>query len=490
MAPGSSQGPPPSRRTAVGTVRILGGMSLKLALGAALQIFLPRALGAKDFATYAVAMSIVNWIEVGAIGPAGRALAVFVAEAGERWRPIARTAVSGVLAVSTLAALLLIALAPLVAAALRDPGLTIYIRLAALELPLFMAWVVFQNVLNGRRLYEREMITLNAYWLVRLAVVVGLVSAGFSVKGAILGTVVAGVFGAWVGGRLSGMGSLAWETSLRPLVRLSWPLAVAALAAVATRSVDLWIVKSVLPDPAAAGHYAVAMLIYLALLPLVGSVGQAAMPTMVRARAERNAEALGELARQAYRFALLVGLMAMAVFIPAAHEIVTFVFGAQYAPAGLPAALLMWAMLLTAVGGAGGAVHVAAGRPGPVMTSGLAGLLIAVPLNLLLVPAWELTGAAAATIAASAVTALMLALSVRRTHRAAPALPAVLRLGAVALVIYAVGMVWPVSGAWVLGKATLLAAAYLAGLGLCGELTRRDMQPVLAALSFTRRARR
>ena len=490
MAPDTPQAEPPSRRTAVGTVRILGGMSLKLALGAALQIFLPRALGAKDFATYAVAMSIVNWIEVGAIGPAGRALAVFVAEAGERWRPIARAAMSGVLAVSTGAALLLMACAPLVAAALRDPGLTLYIRLAALELPLFMAWVMFQNVLNGRRLYEREMITLNAYWLARLAVVVGLVSAGFSVKGAILGTVVAGVFGAWVGGWLSGVGRLAWETSLRPLVRMSWPLAVAALAAASTRSVDLWVVKSVLPDPAAAGHYAVAMLIYLALLPLVGSVGQAAMPTMVRARAEENAEALGELARQAYRFALLASLMAMAVFIPAAHELITFVFGAQYAPAGMPAALLMWAMLLTALGGAAATVHIAAGRPGPVMVSGIVGLLIAVPLNLLLVPAWELTGAAAATITASAVAALVLMLDAWRAHGAAPPLPAVLRLGAVALIIYAVGMLWPASGAWVLGKAALLAAGYLAGLALCRELTRRDVEPVLAAVRFTRGTRR
>lgn len=72
---------------------------------------------------------------------------------------------------------------------------------------------------------------------------------------------------------------------------------------------------------------------------------------MVRARTEQCPEALHDLARQGYRFVLVVSLGTIAVFIPSRHELATFVFGPQHAPSATPAALLMWALLFAAAGG-------------------------------------------------------------------------------------------------------------------------------------------
>jgi len=477
----------PARRTAIGTLRSLVGIVVQLAGGAVLSIYLPRALGPESYGLFAVAASVALWVETVGCFPFSSGLAKLIADAEDRWRPLARTTVFwGVLSMGAVA-VLNFALAPTIAAALHDPGLTPYLRLFVLDYPFFVVFVLLGSILNGRRLYERRVLLVSAYWIGKPVLTVALVAAGLSIRGAVLASIGASVVAVVFGWRAGGVGRPRPATSLRPLWAFNWPLVIGLVFFQLSRSLDMWLVKTLLEDARAPAYYAIAVNLHSVAFLLATAVAMAAFPTIANAVREGNRTALLGLIGNSHRFVWILGLGMLAVFVPSARAIVTFVFGPAYAPAALPASILLGGVLALATGSVATNALVAAGRPRVVLLVNPLAFVVSLALYPLLIPRWGVGGAAAAAVAGFLAYAL---LSLRLQHRVLKAgFPGrmALRTLAAAAAVAVVGRLWPAAGAWTLLEAATLLGLYLGLLWALREIGREDLAIVARAFRLRRR---
>src|SRR5262249_57756191 len=116
-----------------------------------------------------------------------RATFKFVAET-EDWRPIGTTVVQLQLAVGGGVMLLLWLLASPLGRLCNEPRLATYLRLFALDLPLFGLARAHHDILIGLRPFNQRAVVTAGRWVARLILIVSLVAGGLAGPGAILGS--------------------------------------------------------------------------------------------------------------------------------------------------------------------------------------------------------------------------------------------------------------------------------------------------------------
>lgn len=190
------------------------------------------------------------------------------------------------------------------------------------------------------------------------------------------------------------------ETARR-LLREGWPLAVAALAVAASQRADQLLLRA-LAGTREAGLYAVASQLSEASYFVAVVVVSTLLPAILRARAD----AAAYRARLQETFDLLVGaaLVISGLLSVLAPVLVRGLLGPDYAPAAAVLSVHAWAAVFYYLGVVQSAWFLAEGL---TVWSGLVitlGATLNVALNLWLIPAWGITGAAWAKLASYAVS--------------------------------------------------------------------------------------
>src|SRR5579871_4491245 len=171
-----------------GSVLIFGADALLVPSGLLTAAFLTRWLGPGDYGLFALATTLVAWGEWGVTSIFARATIRFVADADD-WRPVGVTVLQLYLLAACAAAALLCLLAEPIATLLHEPSLAGYLRLYALDIPLFSLAQAHRNILIGLGRFGPRAAAAAGRWITRLALIVGLVGIGFSVSGAIFGSI-------------------------------------------------------------------------------------------------------------------------------------------------------------------------------------------------------------------------------------------------------------------------------------------------------------
>src|SRR5207245_459384 len=122
--------------------------ALSLPAGVLIVVFLSRQLGPELYGVLAVASAIVLFLEISVTNLFRAANVKFVAEALDR-RAVASAMAQMQFMVGLGAAALLIAAAPALAVWLKSDELTLYLRLFALDIPLFALADAYRSALTG-----------------------------------------------------------------------------------------------------------------------------------------------------------------------------------------------------------------------------------------------------------------------------------------------------------------------------------------------------
>ena len=475
------------RHTAIGTLKLLAVQALALATGLVTVAFLTRQLGPKLYGQFTVAATIVLWVEFSATMAFRRTTVKFVAEATE-WRAVASTLTQAQLLVSLGAAALLVAAAPALASWLRSPELAIYLRLFALDIPIFALAHVHRSTLLGRGAFGRGAVPTACRWLSRMVLIFLLVGLGLSVTGAILATIGASLVQLIVARTFVQPALLSRSAfPIRRLGGYALPLFFYAIGMRLFNRLDLLVVKALSGTSAAAGFYGAAQ--NLTIMPLgllVGSFSPPLLATLTQVLRQGQGEIARAMTRQAMRLVLCL-LPFAGLAAGAAPEIVGLVYGSQFLPAGPLVALLIFAALALTMISVTTATLTAAGRPG--WTFALTGPLVPLALgaHLVLVPRFGPAGAAAATTTLAWLGAGLTMVAVYRQCGATPPLATILRTTLTTLIAYTLSSVWYTSGAWVILELSGITAIILICLFLLGELTRQDLAFVRSLLRRERR---
>src|SRR5581483_8470053 len=171
-----------------GTVRVFLAEGLFLPTGLLTAAFLSRRLGPENYGIFTLAIAIVVWTEWTVAALFSRATIKLVGEA-EDWRPVGSALMRWHLLFSGSATIVLFLLAPGIAKQLHEPVLSLYLRLLAIEIPIFGLAQYHQNVLVGLGQFNERALASASRWIVRLLLIIFFVGLGFGVIGAILGSI-------------------------------------------------------------------------------------------------------------------------------------------------------------------------------------------------------------------------------------------------------------------------------------------------------------
>lgn len=310
--------------------------------GLLIGVIIARVLGPEEFGTYAIAM--VALMAVLSFNELGVSLAIV------RWQDDPRRIAPTVTTISVGASLIVFAvgwmLAPLFASAMGDESATPVVQLMLLCVPLnglvaTAAAVLQREYQQGRRTIADQVNT----WLgAGLSVILAL--TGFGAMSLAIGRIVASVvFAVMLLAFCPIPLRFGWDREyVRPLLRFGLPLAGASIVVFAVGYADQLVVGAVL-GAQALGFYVLAFNLASWPVAMLSQPVRAVAPAAF-ARIQDDAGRMDVNFRAAARVLMAVALPVCAFLAAAAVPVVTFVYGAAWAPASLA---LQWLALHGAV---------------------------------------------------------------------------------------------------------------------------------------------
>src|SRR3990172_2413942 len=174
-----------ARLAAAGTLKAFAAQALRLPAGLLIAAYLTRKLGPESYGVLMATSAIVLWVESSTGLVFNRVVVKFVAES-EDWRGAISSLARAQLVAGLAIGAGLAAIAPLVASLLRSPEIAPYLRLFALDIPLYTLANLHLSILTGRRDYGLRAGLMTVRLAANIILVFVLVGLGLSLYGAIL----------------------------------------------------------------------------------------------------------------------------------------------------------------------------------------------------------------------------------------------------------------------------------------------------------------
>jgi O-antigen/teichoic acid export membrane protein/SAM-dependent methyltransferase len=460
-----------------GFVRVFVAELLVVPTGILTVAFLTRRLGPGGYGLLVIAGTYVDWLEWAVTSSFTRATVKFVSEADD-WRPVATAAIRMQFLASVVAGLALFLLARPIGRLMQEPVIEGYLRLYALDLPVFCLAQAHRDVLVGLGYFKERAYASGLRWIARLAIIVALVEAGLSIEGAILGGISSSFVELLVCRRY--VRPPLFRRSPFPMKRL-WeyvaPLSLFSLCKKLYDKVDLLALKALGASAVVAGHYGGAQ----SLASLPGLFASALAPLLLSSLGESLKAGRVEHARDKGRRALRAMMWSLPIaglLAGAGEDLVGTVMGEAFLPSVPLVEILLFASVGLSMISFVTSILIAAGKPGWTLAVTVPLLLVAILGHVLVIPTWGASGAAWVTTVCAFGGAIISVALAYRIWRIAPPLATVLRTASVAALAYVVGTHWPVSGVWIPLKLVTIAAGMLAYLGLAGEFGTEDVRRI------------
>lgn len=443
--------------------------------------FLTRQLGPQGYGLLALTLTTIIWIESAINSFFTKATIKFVGEADD-WKPVGAMVIRLSLKIGIGAMVLVWLLAAPLSALFKEPELAFYLRLCALDIPLLCVGQAYRNVLIGRGNYRAGAAARAGRWLVRMTLVMGLVQAGFSLTGAVLGVIGSSLAELLLSRWYLGAGMFAKQPPVPlPIQRYGALLFLSSICLIFFNGMDLFMLKILGGTAAQAGIYSAAQ--SLSLLPGLFSwtFSSLLLATLSRQLADSQGERAKELARDAMRIVLWL-IPVAAIIAGAAPEIVGVVFGTAFMPAGPLLALLIVGAVANVMLMVSLTIMTAAGFPARTVMFTAPLVPLALGGHLLLIPRLGEQGAALVTVGVSLFGASVAVASVYALWKVWPPVGTVLRSLAIGLVVGVTSLLWPTPGLFVLAKLIVIGMISVLGYWWIGEFRQGEIAAVRSLL--------
>jgi stage V sporulation protein B len=471
-----------SATTARGTILLSFAKAIFLAGSLIIHIFLGRTLGPADYGQYGLVMSILLWFEVIVNSAVPWAVAKVVSEERSSAARAFRQGMICQLVFSLFVLVLFLILSPAMARAFGDRAMKILLWWAAMDIPLFALLSVYLTYFNGLQQFGRQGLVTIGRIVFKVVATVALVLGGFSVQGALVANILASLLALLLGAVLLRRPPLSPEPVrlLDRVLDFGVPFTLFLLSAQLLMSVDLWLVKILVPEASAAGFYTSAQTVSRVPYFLFLGLSTALFPALSQSISSGRVDISRIQIRQAMRLMALVLLPAGAIVSSSSRAVVGLLFGANFSPAILSLSVLIWGMILYTVFYNLAVILSVAGRPVAALLYSLALAALGGLLCWMLVPVWGLAGAAAATTIVSLAGMVILGVLVQRQFGPLIEGRAMAKMVVVSAIIFGVSLLVPLGGVLFLFKSVVLFVLFVGGMVLVKEMGRGDLERLKA----------
>jgi O-antigen/teichoic acid export membrane protein len=438
---------------------------------------LTRRLGAEGYGVLTLVGVLVSWIEWTITSIFSRTAIKFVGEAAEDWKPVGTVIAQLHFALGALATAGLWLFAQPIADLLDIPTMVPYLRLYALDIPVFCLAYAHRQLMVGRGLFKRQAIASAGRLTTRLAVIALLVEyARWSIDGAIIGSLCASLVELSIG-RWFVRPPLLNQSSFPPqrLFGYALPLFLFATSLRLFDKLDLFMLKILGGTVEQAGVYGAAQ--NLAFVPGIFALSFSPLLLSTVSSTLRSGGLVQAKQISANAVRTVVTLLPFAALAAAAAvPIVSVVYGKAFAVAGPVLAVLIFAAMALMMISVVTAILTAAGRPN------LTAVLVAPMLPLsavgysLFVPSYGAMGACWVNMGAAVVGAIATLVALYKIWQIAPPLMTFVRSAIASGIIYAMGIRWITPDPSFLLKLLVLSLVIPAILVALGELNKAERQ--------------
>ena len=470
-----------------GAFYVAMGQGVFLLTGYLLHAFLARWLAPSQYGIFGVSMVVLGWAEITVNNGVPSALQRFLPDRLLSETSIRRAAAYCQAIISIGVFLVLFLVAPWIAALLRDPDLTFYLRLAFLDILAMGAYAYYRGL------------TIMAYSLTKLVAVCLLVYAGLGVRGALIGNVVSSLGGLavglfWIRRRTPSRSSRPVTSSrvqheahaqsqvidgdrtvgIRETMAFVVPTVLFTLASNILLGLDLMGVKALAGDADQVGYYTAAVNLANAPRLVLLAFSFALLPSLSNAIARGDYAQTRRYLQQILRLLAFVLFPVLDMVAATAEPLVAFVFSAAYRSAAPILTVLIvtyaaYTVYITLV-----MTLLAENKPGRALAIPLTLLPVAMGLVWLGVDRFGVMGAAYASLLSVAIAAAVVI--GYALHRFKPPVSgrSMGRIALAAGVVWAVAWFWAPSGLMLIPSYGLLGALYLLLLLILREIKLQD----------------
>ena len=479
MSPLSSQ---PGRHLVDGTARVfLAGLLFPLT-GLITAAFLTRRLGTDGYGLLVLSATLFGWVDLGINSFFSRPTIKFIGEA-KHWLPVGSTVIRLHVWAGMGGGVLLGLLAFPLAWLLDEPLLAPYLALFALHIPISSLAQAHQNILVGIGSFRQKAVTNACRWIARLLLILFLVEMGLSVPGAILGSLGASLVELVISRRyvrLPFFGKIVIST--RRFYDLGILLCVSSLLFLIFSSMGLVMLKILGGTLEQAGIYGAAQ--NLSIIP--GLFGMSFSPLLLATVSRLLFEAKTDQAKSMGLGAMrmVVGLFPFGALIAgAAPEIVIWVFGQSFEPAGPILGVLIMGAIAFVMVTVAVAIVTASGAPRFTLYLSLPLVLLVVIGNLVMIPRFGALGAAMVTALCQGIGALTSVLVIYRLWSISPPIGTLWRSAVISVMAYWLAVIWPTAGLWLLIKLAFISVGILLAYLAMREFTFDEIAEARSFLS-------
>jgi len=486
------------KRLARGTIYLLLAQAFFVLSTYLLHATLARAFTPAEYGLFSVVMAILTWVEITVNTGIPSAVQKFLAEDTRMASAIEGWALKLQGLNAGLIFLLVLSLAPLIAAIFQDKSLGFYLRLAALDIPILAFYALFRGVLNGLQAFAQQAITIVTYAMIRVGTIVLLVFLGFSLTGAFIGNVLASfvalMLALLLSHRLEGKSAnseghsdlIAMErrVSAGRLFRFALPVILFTLSSNLLINIDLYSVKALIADETIVGFYAAAVNLANAPRFVLLAFSFVLLPSLSESIAIQDYEGVRRRLGQVGRFLILILLPAVLVVAATSKELVTLVYSASYSSAAPTLNILIFSAAFYSIYMVLVTVMLAENRPLLAFGLGISLLPLALLANWRLIPILGVTGAALASALTTFLGLSLAAIYAIRRFGIPLLAKSLLKIVLASVALYLLAGRYSVSGVLVFLNYAFLFSVYIFLLYLLREISLEDWQTIRSLVPF------
>ncbi len=450
-----------------GGVRILAAEVLLLPTGLITAIFLARSLGAADYGLFVLVSQIIVWFEL-VINKGLADTSVKLIAGSKNWRPYSNSLISVGAVLGLMCAGLLAVSGYMLAKLFGEPKLYGYIGLYALEIPILAVAFGIQHTFIGLGRYSQRALISAVRWIFRLLLIVGFVSLGGAVLGAIGASVLASAVAMGVGVfwlRPKPVKILAFP--VKTLVQFLVPLGTCYIMLRLFR-MELFVIKALGASSTDAGLYGAAMNLSIVPALVAGAFVAPYLNTVVRYHKTAAYQSIVHLTTDMIRWWLWV-VPLITVAVASAPEMIGLIYGCDF----LASAPIFGVLLLAAYAQVfvtfSIAILVALDRPRWTIRVVAPVTILGLVAQCFMIPRFGLIGAALVVLTGTVVAALLFFMLLGRLQVLVFPWRSLFNAGVVSVVVTLSACWWPATGVLVVVKLIALSVMMFALFAILGE---------------------
>ena len=458
------------------TLYMIFAQMLFIASATAVHIGMGRILGPESYGEFGVILSLVAVLEVFLARGVRDSVTKYTAEFPEKSQAIKRQGLIIGAIFGGLVFLLYVLTAKPIAFAFHNANLTRPLRISALIIPLIALYSVLIGHLSGKRMFGKRALAMSVQSLGKVAGVYILALMGFGLQGAMSGYVISyalALLAAFYFSREARKESEAFPAS--KVLFFAVPIVVFSIFLSLLMNLDIFFVKTLIQEGQAAGFYTAVLALTRAPYLVSHAFAITLLPIISRLTSANRLQEASRYINKSLRLLLILLVPVAFITNGLSGPIIEWIYSSRYLPAARPLGILIFGVTFLTFFSVLAAVINGSGKPKTSMALACAVLPLDVLLNLLLVPRFGLSGAAAATTLTGLAGMIAAALVVQKKFGVLMNGRSFLKILMSSLVFFVVPRLWPVSGWSLILYALGLFGFYLLLLILLKEISRDDL---------------